>query len=86
MHRAAVLLLIAVGLSGCVAVWGRAYNIESETSESVTIKYDRNFTTLKDVNKVAQANCAEIGKKAVERHATTSIWQITTVTYGCVKG
>ncbi len=85
MHKPLVVVLAAILLSGCVAVWGRSYEIESETSEAVTIKYDRNFTDLQEVKKVAQANCAEIGKDAVERGETTSIWRITTVDFGCVK-
>lgn len=85
MQRIAVLILAASALSGCVAVWGQPYKVESETSESVTIKYDRNFTDLAKVEKVARANCAEIGKKAVKENEETSIWRITTVSFRCVK-
>lgn len=86
MHKLAAIVAMAVALSGCVAVWGRPYEVETQTSESVTLKYDRNFASLGDVEKVAQANCAELGKSAVKKNETTSIWRISTVTFDCVKG
>lgn len=85
IHKAASLALIALALTGCVAVWGQAYDIEQATSESVTIRYDRNFATLDEVDKIARKNCAESGKMAVEQHESTSVWRITTVSFNCVQ-
>jgi len=85
MPKRVVALLMATSLCSCVAVWGRSYEIESATSEAVTIKYDRNFTTLKNVTEVARRNCAEIGKSAVKRDEIKSLWQINTVTFDCIK-
>lgn len=84
MLKTACLFLIAVAFSGCVAVWGRAYEIELETSELVTIKYDGHFTSSGDVQNVAQASCARYGKDAASQGELTSFWGLTTVPFVCV--
>lgn len=85
MSRLAAVLLTAVSLSGCVAVWGGAYNIVSETPDSVTIKYDKTFTNLAAVEQVADGSCRAVGRRAVKRDETTNLYRITTVHFSCVK-
>jgi PBP1b-binding outer membrane lipoprotein LpoB len=84
MSKVAVILGLALVLSGCVVVWGRAYEIEAETSEWITIKYDSNFTSLPDIQQVAQASCDAHDKHAVFRDQSTSILHLTTVDFDCV--
>ena len=86
IRSVAGLLLVATALSGCVAVWGRSYTVEQQTADAVSIKYDRNFGSLKEVVKVAQADCGNYGRKAVLVKKTTSVWQLTTVDFKCVDG
>lgn len=84
MWKPVAACLTAAALSGCVAVWGNAYHIVSETPDSVTINYDKTFTTLADVKQVAEGSCQALGKKAVKRDETTNLWRITTVHFSCV--
>lgn len=85
MSRTTLLIFIALALSGCVAVWGHAYNIESQDADSIIIKYDRHFASSGDVQNVAQASCARYGKDAASQGESTSIWGLTTVPFACVK-
>ena len=85
MKRLAIFVVLLIGPSACVAVWGRSYEVQSATSEGVVIKYDTNFTTLGDIQMVADRSCAESGRKAMERGNHKSLWQISTATFECVK-
>lgn len=85
MRKLFAIALMTVSLGGCVAVWGQAYSIDSSTSDSVTIKYDRNFTSLGEVEGVAQSHCGSYRKKAVKTEETSSFWGLNTVYFDCVK-
>jgi hypothetical protein len=85
MFRTPLAFAIAVALTGCVAVWGRGYNVEAANSASVTIKYDRHFSSLSEVEAVANASCGGFGKHQVSRGESTSPWGLTTVTFACVE-
>ena len=84
MSKAVFSLAMCLALSGCVVVWGRAYEVEAETSESITIEYDTNFTSLADVQQVAQASCGTHDKRAVFRDQSMNIWHLTTANFDCV--
>lgn len=84
MSKAVFSLAMFLALSGCVLVWGRAYEVEAETSEWITIKYDTTFTSLPDVQQVAQASCATHDKRAVFRNQSVNIWHLTTANFDCV--
>lgn len=86
MPRTLLTLALAIVLSGCVAVWGRAYTIEAENTDAVTIKYDRHFTSAEDIRKIAAASCAQSGKSPGEPHETTSMWGLTTAFFACAMG
>jgi hypothetical protein len=83
MRKVAISLGLALMLSGCVIVWGRAYEIEAETSQWITIKYDSNFTSLADIQQVAQTSCGTHDKRAVFRDQSTNIVHLTTVDFDC---
>jgi len=85
MSKVVIAAAIALTLCGCVAVWGRAYNIESANSDSVVIKYDGHFTSPGAVQNVAQARCAQRGRNAVSQGESTSIWGLTTVSFTCTE-
>ena len=74
---------LAALLSGCVVVWGRAYEVEAETSEWITIKYDTTFASLAEIQQVAQASCDIHGKRAVFRDQSMNIWHLTTANFDC---
>lgn len=83
MIRAGAVAVIAVGLAGCVIVWGGGYHVESENSQSITMKYDSHFTSLDVVQTVAEAACRQFGKRAVS-HDSTTVLGITSVVFDCV--
>jgi len=83
MKVLAIAVALAALLSGCVVVWGRAYEVEAETSEWITIKYDSNFTSLGEVEQVAQESCNAHRRRAVVRDQSMSLWHLTTVTFDC---
>jgi hypothetical protein len=83
MPKKTLLLTFAVGLSGCVAVWGRGYQVESESPDAVTIKYDHHFASPDDVAMVAEANCERFDKSARSSSSSTSIWGLTSVSFVC---
>jgi len=77
------IVALTIALSGCVLVWGGAYEVEAETSDWITIKYDSNFTSLADMQQLADASCAVHDKRATMRDQSTSVWHLTTVTFDC---
>jgi hypothetical protein len=83
VRKVAIALGLILMLTGCVIVWGRAYEIEAETSEWITIKYDSNFTSLADIQGLAQASCDTHDKRAVFRDQSTNILHLTTVDFDC---
>jgi hypothetical protein len=85
MRECLFVIALAVGLTGCVAVWMSGYKVEVESSDAVTIKYDHHFASLNDVAMVAEASCERFGKRAVSTGGSTSIWGLTTVRFACVE-
>jgi hypothetical protein len=83
MSKTIAVILIALALGGCVAVWGRAYEIEAADADAVTIKYDGHFTSSENIQTVAQASCAPYGRSAVPQGETTSFWGLTTANFTC---
>ncbi len=85
MTRLACVVLAAISLAGCVAVWGGAYDIDAADAASVAIKYDAHFTSAGNIRQVAQASCERYDKVAVSRQELTSLWGITTARFACVE-
>lgn len=83
MREIVVSAAVSLLLSGCVIVWGGAYEIDEETSDGVTIKYDSNFTSLKQMQQVAQTSCSTHNRRAVLKDQSMSIWHLTTVDFEC---
>jgi len=73
-----------LSLGGCVAVWGKTYNVEFSNSSSVTIQYSTSFTDSGYVQAVAQASCSQYGKDAVPGSWNDSGIGLRTQTYLCV--
>jgi hypothetical protein len=84
MTRLASVVFAAIALAGCVAVWGRAYDIDAADSGAVAIKYDAHFTSAGNVLQVAQASCERYDKVAISREESTSLWGITTARFDCI--
>ncbi len=85
MYKAFLVVSVTIALTGCVVAWGGTYSIETQTPDSVTIKYDGNFMTPEKIQKVAQATCEGYGKNAVKQEESTSVWRLTTVSFLCAK-
>jgi len=85
MYRAFITILITMALTGCVVAWGGAYKIDSQTPDTVTIKYDGTFIASNEIQKVAQATCDEYGKDAVKQEETMGMWRLRTVSFLCAK-
>lgn len=85
MSRAVACLGLAAALGGCVAAWGKAYNVEFANSSSITIAYDRMFTNMGQLQHVAQEHCDKYGKDAVPQAAIGGGGGgIPTVSYRCI--
>lgn len=84
MTRFAFAIIAALSLAGCVAVWGRAYDVEAADAKAVDIKYDAHFTSADNIKRVAQSSCDEYDKVAVAQQESTSVWGITTARFACV--
>jgi len=76
-------LLCAAVLSGCVAVWGKSYNVALANSRSVVIEYDPIVVNLPALLSEAQASCDKFGKDAVLHSVTSGNLGIEVNTYRC---
>ncbi len=76
-------LLLPLLLPGCVAAWGRSYDIDAESPDMVVLKYDSHFTSAAAMAGVARHECARYGRNARFFAHSHSLWQIETVAYGC---
>jgi hypothetical protein len=85
VRRSVAIVSAALALSGCVAVWGRAYEVEFQSPESVVLKYDGTFIDRSDVLKVAQQGGAKSGREAVPQSEHTSFWNLTTIAVRCAE-
>jgi hypothetical protein len=70
-------------LTGCVAIWGGGYKIESSSESNIEIRYDHHFASMDDVQNVAQNHCRQVDKTAAVRSQSTSEWGLTTVYFTC---
>jgi hypothetical protein len=85
MYKVFVIGLTSLALAGCIAVWGRAYEIQSESPDSVVLEYDSTFIDKADILAVARGSCEKRNRDAVIQSEETSIWNITTVSVGCAE-
>ena len=82
--RSALILLFALPLGACVAVWGGPSHLTRRDPRSVTIQYDPTFTTFAKIRAEAEDSCRRYGRTArlVRRHR--SVWRIVTARFTCV--
>jgi hypothetical protein len=83
LSRFASLTTLALGLSGCVAVWGENYKVEFASPTSITINFDPGLTNMGEVQHVAQTHCARYGKDAVPGASQDSMWELRTTSFDC---
>jgi hypothetical protein len=81
-NKPIAILALAI-LSGCVMAWGGSYNVESQDSSSILIKYDPAVTNLRNVYRVAEEHCNQFKENAVPQDVTKSAWAITTALFVC---
>ncbi len=70
-------------LGGCVAVWGSAYQVESQTPETMVIQYDTNFIDDAEIEKLASDHCHAYGKSALLQAHDRNMWNISTDDFLC---
>ena len=79
--------LISIGivllLSGCVAKWGKSYNVAMSNSRSVVVEYDPLVVNLPAMLQAAQTECSKYGKDAVLDSRDTGNYGIKVNTYRC---
>lgn len=63
--RQIIVAFISFLLSGCIAVWGGAYHVESEDSSGGAIRYDHVVISVRAVFVHANEICAKYQKVAV---------------------
>ncbi|WP_152548732.1 hypothetical protein [Kozakia baliensis] len=76
------LVTIAFSLSGCAAVWGGSYNIESQNSKKVVIDYDAGLTNSVRLQSVADNICEKYNKDAIPQDEGGG--GIRTISFACV--
>jgi len=67
IKNVAVFFVVAVGSSGCVAVWGSAHQITRADSDQFVVRYDPSLTSSVRTQALATAHCKEFGKVAVPK-------------------
>lgn len=82
-RRFMMLALSIILLDGCVAVWGKAYKVEEQTPDEMTIHYDDHFIENQDIGNLASIHCGKYSKDAVLQTKDKSPWGLTTATYTC---
>lgn len=70
---AIVVSSLFLGLTGCIAVWGSSYHIESESPSRVTIRYDAAATDSWRIQQHADESCAKYQKTAVPLSQRTGV-------------
>ena len=58
------LLVSALCLTGCVAIWGEAHKVVSEDASGIKIQYDRGLTSSARTTAIARNHCKKFGKVA----------------------
>lgn len=77
------MIVSIVCLTGCVAVWGGSYKIDSRSEDHISIHYDTTFIDMKDIQLVADKHCANYNKNAVVEKKSKSPWGLSTATFAC---
>mgnify|MGYP001231385262 CR=1 FL=1 len=78
-----ILILSLIAVSGCVAVWGKSYNIAMSNSRSVVIEYDPVVINMPAMLQAAQAECDKYDKDAILDSVTNGNLKIKVNTYRC---
>lgn len=84
ISRATVTVCTAALLSGCVAVWGGSYKIDSSDSKRVTIDYDTGLTNAAKLRSVAVKECQKYNPNNDAVVETDAGRGIHTVSFRCV--
>jgi hypothetical protein len=83
-HGIKVLFVVTTFLlAGCVAVWGKSYNVALANSRSVVIEYDPAVVNLPALLAAGQDNCDKFGRDAVLDSVTSGNLGIKVNTYRC---
>ena len=81
--RILITILIMFAISGCVAVWGKSYNVALANSRSVVIEYDPAVVNLSAMLNAAQTECDKFGEDAVLNGTGRGNLGILVNTYRC---
>ncbi|PKU25115.1 hypothetical protein [Telmatospirillum siberiense] len=81
-------IIVSFALSGCVAVWGGSYNVESEDANGGAIRYDHVVISARAVQVKAGEICAKYQKIAVIQVERGSVilpgGSVDEITFACV--
>ena len=70
-------------LSGCVAVWGSAYQVESQTPDGMVVHYDTHFIDDTEIEKLAHDHCQTYSKTALLQSHDVDVMNISTDIFLC---
>lgn len=82
-NRKVVFIICILLVTGCVAVWGKSYNVALSNSRSVVIEYDPAVVNLPSMLNAAQDECSKFGKDAVLDSTSRGNLGILVNTYRC---
>lgn len=78
-------LLGLLTLSGCVAVWGKSYNVATANEQFIQINYDSSVdVNYVEIFAIAKEHCGKFDKDFVNDSTVTNGWGITYAIYKCI--
>jgi hypothetical protein len=81
--KKALIIILLMPVCGCIALWGKSYNVALSNSRSVVIEYDPVVANLPAMLKTAQQACSKYGKDAVLNNVSSSNLGIKVNNYRC---
>lgn len=83
--RVVLLAAVSLTLAGCVAKWGRSFNVALANSNTVVVEYDPVVVDMPALLRAAQAECEKFGKDAVSDYSGRGNLGIVVAYFRCEK-
>ena len=81
--RNLTILLLTLSLTGCIAVWGKSYNVDAATPDYIQVNYDDSVINYPLMLQEVRSHCARYDKVARNDTTIRNYWGITMSIYLC---